>query len=81
MEINYLHSRTVVCICLIVLFALLRIWAGVKKAIIESAETVILLATDDKFYNSSLFEFCDASQIDIIITNHPSPPPHILRII
>ena len=55
--------------------------AGVKKAIIESAVTVILLATDDKFYNSSLFEFCDASQIDIIITNYPSPPPHILRII
>lgn len=55
--------------------------ASVKKAIIDSAETVILLATDDKFYHSSLFSFCDASQIDIIITNRPAVPNEILRVI
>lgn len=55
--------------------------ASVKQAIIDCAETVFLIATDDKFYTSSLFEFCDASKIDVIITNHPSPPDHILRII
>lgn len=59
----------------------LDIETSVKKAMIEAADQIILVATANKFNNSSLFDFCAASKIDIIITTKPSPPESILKII
>ncbi len=59
----------------------LDIEIGVKKAMIDAADEIILVASSDKFHNTCLFDFCTANEIDKIITTHPAPPAAIMEII
>lgn len=59
----------------------LDIEIGVKKAMIDAADEIILVATSDKFHNNNLFSFCVAKQIDKIITTHPTLPESALALI
>lgn len=59
----------------------LDIEIGVKKAMIEAADEIILVATSDKFHNNNLFSFCTVDKIDKIITTHPALPDTALALI
>lgn len=59
----------------------LDIEIGVKKAMIEAANEIILVATSDKFHNNNLFSFCEADKIDKIITTHPALPAATIALI
>ncbi|MEG0526803.1 MAG: DeoR/GlpR family DNA-binding transcription regulator [Longicatena sp.] len=59
----------------------LDIEIGVKKAMVEAADEIILVATSDKFHNNNLFSFCTVDKINKIITTHPAPPEAVLKLI
>ena len=40
---------------------------------------MILVTSHESFCRNRMFIFCDASQIDCIITTHPEPPESILE--
>ena len=53
--------------------------AGVKRAMIQVASRVILVTSHESFRRNRMFIFCNASQIDCIITTHPEPPDSIME--
>ncbi len=53
--------------------------AVVKAAMIRAAKKVIVVAANDKFHRSQMFNFCSADKIDTIVTSGPELPAHILR--
>ncbi len=57
----------------------LRPEAATKMAMIQAAKKVIVVAANDKFHRSQMFNFCAADKIDVIITTWPELPPHILQ--
>lgn len=56
----------------------LKAEAGVKSAMIAAAKRVIVVAANEKFYHSQMFNFCNADKIDTIITTGPTLPSSIL---
>jgi DeoR/GlpR family transcriptional regulator of sugar metabolism len=46
----------------------------IKRAMIEAAASVTLLADGGKFSMSGLVKVCDAGAIDHIVTDEPLPP-------
>lgn len=46
----------------------------IKRAMIEAAATVVLLADADKFSMAGLVRVCEAGVIDRLVTNAPPPP-------
>lgn len=57
----------------------LKAEAAVKGAMIAAAKRVIVVAANQKFYHSQMFNFCDADKIDTIITTGPTLPESILE--
>lgn len=57
----------------------LKAEAAVKGAMIAAARRVIVVAANQKFYHSQMFNFCDADKIDTIITTGPTLPESILE--
>lgn len=57
----------------------LKAEAAVKGAMIAAAKRVIVVAANEKFYHSQMFNFCDADKIDTIITTGPTLPSSILE--
>lgn len=57
----------------------LKAEASVKGAMIAAAKRVIVVAANEKFYHSQMFNFCNADKIDTIITTGPTLPSSILE--
>ncbi len=47
----------------------------IKRAMIEAAESVALLADVEKFSMAGLVRVCDAGALDAIVTDAPLPAP------
>jgi DeoR family transcriptional regulator, aga operon transcriptional repressor len=46
---------------------------GIKQAMIEAAEQVILVTDSTKFGKSGMFRVCDLSEVDLVITDNDIP--------
>jgi DeoR/GlpR family transcriptional regulator of sugar metabolism len=57
----------------------LKAEAPVKSAMIAAAKRVIVVASNEKFYHSQMFGFCEPEKIDAIITTGPTLPDKILH--
>ena len=56
-------------------------YSGVKKAILESANQIILITEEEKFRIKMLFKFGDLSMVDTIVTDKPIKDRDILETI